>query len=1460
MHMGLTDAKNMLTEASLGLSSCAISVACDNGPISTVLSGPLAELERVFEYLEAKNVKSTFLKGSTAFHCSLMDPILPEVDARLRFLNRPRRTCPTTEANVPKFLSTVTARPHTSVTSKYIVHNIRQPVKFRETVDLLLHSHEPDVVLEVGPTPTLSPLVDQCAQAAKKQTIVLPSLVKGANDVGCFWKIIKGLREAGMVNIDLAAIFRNDLGFKFSRVEEKRIPRHPKISREAESWIYHEATHNFAGKREAGPAAGTWVSDADNLVSVVEISKATSSPMDEHIMGGIAILPGMYYVEAAIETWACGGLGDVSQGISMTDVTFQAICPIPDRAKAQPRKLFVRHSADKPGEAKSFTVESMQLRDASASSVTVHCSGQIASFARPADDVLDGSQYMPGVMGTRKRSPATRDIGQEGGCCKPRPTTCTRSPQMTPPPPDSLTLATRLFVRLFVRSSPGLARLLEAHHPLLSSKQHFYSQACDEDMAYYGPSFQVIDEIRASADRSSIVATLNYDHQSWSAKGGVFGVQLLDGMLQLCFNNPYVPSGNVAYAGGFDWGIFVRAPVDNPVIVNFQFVEDGGVGDSIVNGDARMFDANGRLLCHLMGIKSIVGKQMMHVYDAVPVWQPLSLAALASSMLTIEDVAVEAAKVSSTSAAAAAGAPRAASSGKKVLVSTELRKKHLSKSKAASRAASDPSVYVSQVLSCAQSILGKDISESDPLISAGMDLLISMEFKNELEARVGMTLPSTLVLDYPTADDIGKFLAESSGAPAASLVYEATDGAVDDRSLVNSVMSTDADNASRSDPDPRTSAIAQTIGDVLRRKHALKPGEACHLRVLELWDDAQAVPPVFAALAILHRETMLPGFDFIVEVFVATNDDNVMTRGYFIPQKHKRWLKLRLVSLPSPLLENFMFDVVSSGIGDGQGHWDDPMDFLRFASRFGYRGTVLLHAFDADQVAKWVESGYVGGGADHPDAVCPLYTSCSLLDGALICARGDERYDQSIFIVSRDDDLSRRLAAAFEQVASTSGCSGRVTVRARSVHHADKEAIRQLAADTACSPGDERHVVILDGVLDESEYAQDSFTLAARVANQIEEIAASYATGTPATTFLWLMTSNAFVPPINVDRASIHTLIPATSEFRNLRTKYVDLPSVSESLSASGPRSFETFAALVLSRPGASKYMIDVDGVVHQRLFLPREVACRPRLVPVRADDPSMFYKLDLVESSRSTGRPYEFFAHQVKRPGTGEVLVDVQYASLNFRDVMLTLNALPRNSMEGSFFGHDLGMEAAGKVVEVGPGVYNVVPGDLVMVSAAGSIASKVIAVAGNVSRLDSAIPMKDAACVLSVYTTAYHALVDMCRLRKGDRVLVHAAAGGVGHAAISICRHFEADVYVTVSHAKREYCVKTLGLPESRVFNSRDVSWFDDLMRCTDDEGVDIVINSLAGEHQLLGLQALRDGGRFCEIGKADIFSNGR
>ena len=1072
MQMGVKDAKEMLRDPSLGFSASA--VACDNAPNSTVLSGPAPELDRVKRHLSTKDVKSTFLKGNTAFHCSLMDPVLAEVDARLRFLNQ-LPTDGQQTAGRAEFFSSVTGRLHTSVTSKYIVHNIRQPVRFRETVDLLLKTHEPDVFLEVGPSATLAPLVGQCVQAARQQATVISSLSKGGDDVGCFWKVIKGLWEAGVGDIDLAPIYA-DLGYTY-RAIEGQIPGHPKLGRaNTPMWIGRgHGSHNYVGKLEAGPAAGAWVPDTEKLASVIEISKATSSPMDEHIMGGIAILPGMYYVEAAIETFGLGDGNDrrgVSQGfgIGMMDVSFTAMCPVADRARNQPRKLFVKHSADKSGKAKSFTVESVALLDGSGSSDAAiqHCAGHIVAFALPADDVLDGFQYMPSVMGTWKKSPATRDIGRD-----------------------------------------GLELLLESHHPLLSNS-HFYALTGDKDIAYYGPSFQVIEEIRTSADGSSIVATLRYDHQSWSAKGGVFGVQLLDGMLQLCFLNPYVSSGNVMYAGGFDWGLFVRTPVENPVIVHFQFVEDAAsFGSDIVHGDAMMYDATGRLLCHLVGIRSIIGRHLSgkDAYDSVPAWSPW----------------------------------------------------------------------------------------------------------------------------HPLSTSIAPAVDRPNNVGAAS------------------------------DLDPRSSAIAQTIGDILRKKHALMRGQACFLRVVELWDDAQAMPTVLAAL--VSEAFSVPGFDFMVEVFVGTYDENVMKRTYRIPQKHSGWLKVRLVRLPMP--EALSFDVIVRMGGAGGGHWDDPA-FLRFASGFGHRGSVLLHDFDAGQIqSSWVEGGYVAGCVHHPVTGGGGYSSCSLLDGALICARGDERRSQSIFIVSGDTDLSRQLGAAFEQLACRSGRSAFVSVQERSVHFGDKEAIRQLAVDASSSPGDDRHVIILDGMVDESEYAQDTFVLSARVRHELD-------TPSSPMTHLWLVTSNAHVHPINIHRSSILPLAVAGSEAKNVRTKSVDLPGVSSFNNAAGPRPFDSLTALVLSRAGPDVFMIDVDGVVHNQIYLPVEVAAKPRLVPVPADDPEMLFKLDLVRPTRtrSTGRPYEFFAHQVTVPETGEVLVDVHHASLNFRDVMLSLNALPRSSMEGSFYG----------------------------------------------------------------------------------------------------------------------------------------------------------------------------------------------
>jgi len=104
---------------------------------------------------------------------------------------------------------------------------------------------------------------------------------------------------------------------------------------------------------------------------------------------------------------------------------------------------------------------------------------------------------------------------------------------------------------------------------------------------------------------------------------------------------------------------------------------------------------------------------------------------------------------------------------------------------------------------------------------------------------------------------------------------------------------------------------------------------------------------------------------------------------------------------------------------------------------------------------------------------------------------------------------------------------------------------------------------------------------------------------------------------------------------------------------------------------------------------------------------------------------------------------------------------------------------------------------------------------------------------------------------------VLIHAAAGGVGHAAISICQHVGAIVYATTSAEKQE-TVRALGV--EKIYDSRSISWYYDISRDTNQEGVDVVLNSLAGKHQQLGVQILRPGGRFLEIGKADIYDNSK
>ncbi len=216
------------------------------------------------------------------------------------------------------------------------------------------------------------------------------------------------------------------------------------------------------------------------------------------------------------------------------------------------------------------------------------------------------------------------------------------------------------------------------------------------------------------------------------------------------------------------------------------------------------------------------------------------------------------------------------------------------------------------------------------------------------------------------------------------------------------------------------------------------------------------------------------------------------------------------------------------------------------------------------------------------------------------------------------------------------------------------------------------------------------------------------------------------------------------------------------------------------------------------------------------------------------------------RAPGPGEVRVSIEAAGINFHDVLTAMRLVDIDS--------PLGGDLSGRVIETGPGVTEFAPGDRVMGVAAGSFASEVTVDARLVTAVPSGLSGLAAAALPSVYLTVALAF-ERASLRRGDRVLIHASAGGVGHAAIALARAMGAKLLATASSGKREY-VRQLGV--SHVFDSRDPSFGTSLLEATGGSGVDIVLNSLTGQGFIeASLSCLEVGGRFVELSKRDIWT---
>ncbi|WP_283164934.1 type I polyketide synthase [Streptomyces sp. HU2014] len=225
--------------------------------------------------------------------------------------------------------------------------------------------------------------------------------------------------------------------------------------------------------------------------------------------------------------------------------------------------------------------------------------------------------------------------------------------------------------------------------------------------------------------------------------------------------------------------------------------------------------------------------------------------------------------------------------------------------------------------------------------------------------------------------------------------------------------------------------------------------------------------------------------------------------------------------------------------------------------------------------------------------------------------------------------------------------------------------------------------------------------------------------------------------------------------------------------------------------------------------------------------------------------------------PGPGQVTVEVRAAGLNYRDVMLAAGSLPPGAESPVPGEHSLGLECAGVVTALGEGTSRTV-GERVFAYAPGALASHVVVPEPATGRIPAHLDFAEAATLPVAFFTVQHALEHLARLAEGETVLVHGAAGGVGLAALQYARHVGARVVATAGGPAKRDLLALLGA--DHVLDSRTLAFADRIMELTGGAGVDVVLNSLAGEALTRGLDVLRPGGRFVELGKRDIHTGGR
>jgi acyl transferase domain-containing protein/NADPH:quinone reductase-like Zn-dependent oxidoreductase/NADP-dependent 3-hydroxy acid dehydrogenase YdfG/aryl carrier-like protein len=355
-----------------------------------------------------------------------------------------------------------------------------------------------------------------------------------------------------------------------------------------------------------------------------------------------------------------------------------------------------------------------------------------------------------------------------------------------------------------------------------------------------------------------------------------------------------------------------------------------------------------------------------------------------------------------------------------------------------------------------------------------------------------------------------------------------------------------------------------------------------------------------------------------------------------------------------------------------------------------------------------------------------------------------------------------------------------------------------------------------------------------------------------------IATENAFCLPGDAEGAAI-AVAPLVGARRSLANEQPGLQWRLVDVGA-GVSDEQIAAELVTSGVFASDIADEIAlrhgarWLIRLRANLSEHLAARDEARPLV--DPEASYLVEAPASKlladlalRETGRV---------EPGPGQVEVKMEALSVNYKDPLKVIGLLTEKELAGTYFGTALGLEGAGTVVRVGPGVTEIAVGDKLGVGALNMMRRYITidADAGNTSKVPSTRNAAHCSSTLP-FLSAEYGLIELANTHADEVVLIHGAAGGMGLGAIQVAKALGAQVIATASTEERRAVAMAAGA--DHAIASRSVNFVDDVMALTGGRGVDVVYTSAPGEIGAQNFRVAAEFGRIVDIGKADIYGGG-